>query len=66
MELEARAVVGLPIADDGLPTVGLAKFAVGWGLLKRGKVRVRVEGMWEFPKIGVTLFWGPFNKDPTN
>ena len=21
---------------------------------------------WEFPKIGGTLFWGPYNKDPTN
>ena len=20
--------------------------------------------MWEFPKIRVTLFWGPYNKDP--
>ena len=20
---------------------------------------------WEFPKIGGTLFWGPYNKDPT-
>ena len=21
--------------------------------------------MWEFPKIRGTLFWGPYNKDPT-
>ena len=21
--------------------------------------------IWEFPKIGGTLFWGPYNKDPT-
>ena len=21
--------------------------------------------IWEFPKIGGTLFWGPCNKDPT-
>ena len=21
--------------------------------------------MWEFPKIRDTLFWGPYNKDPT-
>ena len=21
--------------------------------------------MWEFPKIGGTLFWRPYNKDPT-
>ena len=21
--------------------------------------------MWGFPKIGGTLFWGPYNKDPT-
>ena len=21
--------------------------------------------MWEFPKIWGTLFWGPYNKDPT-
>ena len=21
--------------------------------------------MWEFPKIRATLFWGPYNKDPT-
>ena len=20
---------------------------------------------WEFPKIAGTLFWGPYNKDPT-
>ena len=20
---------------------------------------------WEFPKIGVPLFWGPYSKDPT-
>ena len=25
-----------------------------------------IEGFrWEFPKIGGTLFWGPYNKDPT-
>ena len=22
-------------------------------------------GIWEFPKIRGTLFWGPYNKDPT-
>ena len=22
-------------------------------------------GIWEFPKIWSTLFWGPYNKDPT-
>ena len=27
-------------------------------------LRSRVEG-WEFPKFGGTLFWGPYNKDPT-
>ena len=21
--------------------------------------------VWEFPKIRCTLFWGPYNKDPT-
>ena len=21
--------------------------------------------MWKFPKIRATLFWGPYNKDPT-
>ena len=21
--------------------------------------------IWEFPKIGGTLFWGPYNQDPT-
>ena len=21
--------------------------------------------MWEFPKIRGTVFWGPYNKDPT-
>ena len=21
--------------------------------------------IWEFPKIRATLFWGPYNKDPT-
>ena len=21
--------------------------------------------LWEFPKIGGTLFWGPYSKDPT-
>ena len=21
--------------------------------------------IWEFPKIGGTLFWGPYNKDPS-
>ena len=34
-------------------------------------LRLKVElvgydtGIWEFPKIGGTLFWGPDNKDPT-
>ena len=22
-------------------------------------------GIWEFPELGGTLFWGPYNKDPT-
>ena len=22
-------------------------------------------GKWEFPKLRGTLFWGPYNKDPT-
>ena len=25
----------------------------------------KVEKTWEFPKIRDTLFWGPYNKDPT-
>ena len=30
------------------------------------KIRVLVKGvMWDFPKIGGTLSWGPYNKDPT-
>ena len=24
-----------------------------------------VQEIWEFPKIRSTLFWGPYNKDPT-
>ena len=24
------------------------------------------EGIWEFPKIGVPYFGGPYNKDPTS
>ena len=31
------------------------------GGLHRGCVRL----IWEFPKIGGTLFWAPYNKDPT-
>ena len=23
------------------------------------------QSVWEFPKIRGTLFWGPYNKDPT-
>ena len=26
---------------------------------------LRVLGIWGFPKIRGTLFWGPYNKDPT-
>ena len=26
---------------------------------------IRPSNTWEFPKIGGTLFWGPYNKDPT-
>ena len=28
-------------------------------------VLVTGKAMWEFPKIRGTLFWGPYNKDPT-
>ena len=34
-----------------------------------GWMRLLLEDVWiairEFPKIGGTLFWGPYNKDPT-
>ena len=42
-----------------------------WELGLQGfRVRVyglafRALGVWEFPKIRGTLFWGPCNKDPT-
>ena len=26
---------------------------------------MRLSTIWEFPKIRDTLFWGPYNKDPT-
>ena len=28
-------------------------------------VTIGVLRIWEFPKLGGTLFWGPYNKDPT-
>ena len=27
--------------------------------------RIPKNPIWEFPKIRGTLFWGPYNKDPT-
>ena len=30
----------------------------------RGRVQ-GFSGVWEFPKIRGTLFWGPYDKDPT-
>ena len=31
-----------------------------------GSLDIYVGGcQWEFPKIGGTLFWGPYNKNPT-
>ena len=27
--------------------------------------RLDSKSKWEFPKIRGTLFWGPYNKDPT-
>ena len=29
------------------------------------KQNTRFQSKWEFPKIRGTLFWGPYNKDPT-
>ena len=28
-------------------------------------LNVKLYTNWEFPKIRGTLFWGPYNKDPT-
>ena len=28
------------------------------------QTRIHAVALWEFPKIGGTLFWGPYNKDP--
>ena len=33
-------------------------------LENRASVRLECD-LSEFPKIGATLFWGPYNKDPT-
>ena len=33
--------------------------------LEEGLADCRLCGMWELPKIRGTLFWGPYNKDPT-
>ena len=50
--------------DEGswLRVYGLAVGAWGYGFRIQ---RLRSEGIWEFPKIRGTLFWGRFNKDPT-
>ena len=34
-------------------------------LSKRESSTMLYKSMWEFPKIRGTLFWGPYNKDPT-
>ena len=31
----------------------------------RSHMTITLSLKWEFPKIGGTLFWGPYNKDPT-
>ena len=41
---------------------------MNWGDECAGLDRVRfflLQSIWEFPKIRGTIFWGPYNKDPT-
>ena len=43
--------------------VGLGKGGLGsalWPFLRDSRSKI-----WEFPKIWGTLFWGPYNRDPT-
>ena len=34
-------------------------------ILLVSQVKFQSNRTWEFPKIGGTLFWGPYNRDPT-
>ena len=45
-------------------TMGLADFQDLFWPLGQGRI-FPVKEIWEFPKIGGTLFWCPYNKDPT-
>ena len=40
-------------------------FGVGFGVFVFGVLGGLGFRVWEFPKIRGTLFWGPYNKDPT-
>ena len=52
----ARGPLGGGLGGGGLGEVG-----------KKGRRRGGgTKNKWEFPKMGGTLFWGPFNKDPTS
>ena len=43
-----------------------ASHLVGWALgCAQRENHNGNENIWEFPKIRSTLFWGPYNKDPT-
>ena len=44
---------------------GRLQNALSFSLLKT-TVRLLIErlGIWEFPKIRGTLFWGPYNRNP--
>ena len=42
------------------------KFRFGLsGLIRGCKILESGLDIWEFPKTGGTLLWGPYNKDPT-
>ena len=48
-------------------STGFRRLLQGLGFRAPG-ARGRVQGfsgVWEFPKIRGTLFWGPYDKDPT-
>ena len=47
--------------DDPLEPCGATSLRTPCGLIFR---RSLLE-LWGFPKIRATLFWGPYNKDPT-
>ena len=67
--MAAGAVCTLPVSGRAIPVNSCSLVTCRTCKAKRrqrapGHERLSAAFRWEFPKLGGTLFWGPYNKDP--